>query len=160
LHYDFRLEIGGVLVSWAVPKGPSLDPRDRRLAVRVDDHPLDYLLFEGNLPEGGYGAGQVIVWDYGAFRADDDPAEGSPEQALAAGRVFFVLDGRKLRGGFGLIRFRVERGEKEGWLLRKRADEFARPGYDPASEPRSALTGRLPADAPVRRSERRARRAD
>ncbi|SMF80365.1 ATP-dependent DNA ligase LigD phosphoesterase module /ATP-dependent DNA ligase LigD polymerase module [Tistlia consotensis] len=119
LHYDFRLAIGGVLVSWAVTKGPSLDPSDKRLAVRTEDHPLDYAGFEGTIPEGQYGGGTVMLWDRGAFEAEGDPAEG-----VEAGRLKLVLHGERLKGGFALVRMRPRKGEtRENWLLIKEKDE-------------------------------------
>jgi bifunctional non-homologous end joining protein LigD len=139
LHYDFRLEIGGVLVSWAVPKGPSLSPRERRLAVQTEDHPLGYAAFEGKIPPGNYGAGTVIVWDYG--RWEMQPPEADPERALREGALKFVLRGRKLRGRWALVRMKG-RGARE-WLLIKEHDAEARaepPITD--AEPRSALSGR------------------
>src|SRR5260370_38311968 len=118
LHYDFRLEIGGVLKSWAVPKGPSLDPADKRLAVQTEDHPLEYLDFEGVIPEGNYGAGPVMVWDIGTFEAEGGIAAG---QQLERGELKFVLQGQKLRGGFVLVKLR--RSEKANeWLLIKHRD--------------------------------------
>ncbi|MDW8167472.1 MAG: DNA polymerase ligase N-terminal domain-containing protein [Acidobacteriota bacterium] len=139
LHYDFRLEIGGVLVSWAIPKGPSLSPRERRLAIQTEDHPLGYATFEGKIPPGNYGAGTVIVWDYGRWEMlspDQDPM-----RALRAGTLKFVLYGRKLHGRWALVRLKG-RTEKE-WLLIKERDEEAReaPAITEA-EPRSALSGR------------------
>src|SRR5689334_19448483 len=125
LHYDFRLEIGGVLVSWAVPKGPSLIPADKRLAVRTEDHPLEYADFEGVIPEGQYGAGTVMVWDKGTYR----PENGiPPDEQLARGKIDVVLQGEKLRGGFTLAR--TEKGspgrrQGERWLLIKHRDEHA-----------------------------------
>src|SRR6266566_1523337 len=109
LHYDFRLEIGTVLVSWAVPKGPSKDPRVKRLAIHVEDHPLDYLLFEGTLPEGDYGAGEVIVWDFGEFEVVR-PEGGDAAGALGEGIVRLALHGRKLRGQWTIIRTRMGGG--------------------------------------------------
>lgn len=132
LHYDFRLELGGVLVSWAVPKGPTLDPAVRRAAFRVDDHELSYYDFEGVLPAGKYGAGDVIVWDLGTWV----PA-GDPDEALAAGELHLDLHGTKLRGRVALIR---TRGDE--WLLIHKRDEFAVDGWNPEDHPRSALTGR------------------
>jgi bifunctional non-homologous end joining protein LigD len=127
LHYDFRLEHAGVLLSWAVPKGPSLDPRERRLAVRVEDHPLDYAAFEGTIPEGEYGAGAVIVWDRGTWQPHGDPAEG-----LRRGKLEFELDGEKLHGRWTLVRMNADRersnGAKQNWLLIKGRDEAARTG--------------------------------
>src|SRR3954471_15561641 len=116
LHYDFRLEAAGTLKSWAVPKGPSTDPRQKRLAMQVEDHPLDYGDFEGRIPEGSYGAGAVIVWDTGSYRnlSEDVPME----QALADGHAAFWLEGRKLQGGWTLQHIGGRR-----WLLIKRRDE-------------------------------------
>ncbi|HEY8368032.1 MAG TPA: DNA polymerase ligase N-terminal domain-containing protein [Thermodesulfobacteriota bacterium] len=122
LHFDFRLEVGGVLKSWAVPRGPSMDPRDRRLAIEVPDHPLDYADFEGVLPEGSYGAGPVVIWDEGTYETADG---GDPGPALERGALALVLHGRTLRGGFALARMAGGRTGKE-WLLVKRRDEFAR----------------------------------
>ena len=144
LHYDFRLEMNGVLASWAVPKGPSLNPAVKRLAIRTEDHPIEYADFEGLIPEGEYGAGTVMVWDKGTYDPED---ELSPEQQLARGEVKVVLHGQKLRGGFVLVypgRRLAEPGEKTRWLLIKRRDEYADPSWqieDPALD-RSVLTGR------------------
>src|ERR1700722_8102453 len=102
LHYDFRLAIDGVLVSWAVPKGPSMNPADKRLAIRTEDHPLEYAQFEGVIPEGQYGAGTVMVWDTGTYDSTNDNIP--PEQQLAQGKIDIVLHGVKLRGGFSLVR--------------------------------------------------------
>src|SRR5215475_2586623 len=99
MHYDFRLELDGVLLSWSVPRGPSLSPRDRRLAVRTEDHPLDYADFEGVIPEGEYGAGAVMVWDRGTWQPEGDPREG-----MARGKLTFTLHGEKLRGRWHLVR--------------------------------------------------------
>ena len=143
LHYDFRLEVGAVLVSWAVPKGPSKDPNVKRLAIHVEDHPIDYLLFEGTLPEGEYGAGEVIVWDYGEFEAVG-PSEHDAAEALRDGIVRFALYGTKLRGQWAILRTRMGQGRRENWLLQKTQDEFAQADYDPETEPASALSGRVP----------------
>ncbi|WXK24265.1 hypothetical protein IHE33_12765 (plasmid) [Mycetohabitans endofungorum] len=121
LHYDFRLELDGTLKSWAVPKGPSLDPHVKRIAIHVEDHPLDYAAFEGHIPEGHYGAGDVIVWDRGIWMPDGDPAE-----AYRKGRLTFRLDGEKLAGRWHLVRTRLE-GKQEQWLLIKSDDNNARP---------------------------------
>jgi len=147
LHYDFRLEIAGVLVSWAVPRGPTLDPSARRLAVKVEDHPLGYFDFEGVIPRDQYGAGDVIVWDWGTFEAD--PSTPDPERAVSAGEFKFRLDGSKLRGGFVLVRtagFGRRRDTREKWLLIHRRDETAIAGWEAETEPRSAKTGRTNED--------------
>jgi bifunctional non-homologous end joining protein LigD len=136
LHYDLRLEIDGVLVSWAVPKGPTLDPDARRLAVHVDDHALDHLTFEGVHPPGPYGASDVVVWDQGTWEPvhTDDPAA-----AVRDGELHAEVHGEKLRGRLVLIR----RGDDEKvWLLLHKRDEYAEPGWDPEDHPRSVLTGR------------------
>ncbi len=121
LHYDFRLELDGSLKSWAIPKGPSLDPRVRRMAVHVEDHSLDYLCFEGSIPAGQYGAGDVIVWDYGVWLP-----EGDPQKSYAKGQLYFRLKGEKLSGMWRLFRTRLA-GKKEQWLLTKSNDSEARP---------------------------------
>jgi bifunctional non-homologous end joining protein LigD len=125
LHYDFRLELGGVLKSWAVPKGPSMNPADKRLAVMVEDHPVSYIHFEGNIPEGNYGAGTVQVWDKGFFiPVNKDEEEISEKQALAdlkKGELKFFLKGDKLAGGFVLVKFK----DDKNWLLIKHNDEYA-----------------------------------
>src|SRR5262245_52706917 len=141
LHYDFRLELDGVLKSWAVPKGPSFDPSEKRLAVEVEDHPLEYAKFEGRIPEGEYGAGEVIVWDRGTWTPIGDPHDG-----LKKGKLEVDLEGKKLHGSWVLVRIRArERSDKPNWLLIKKHDEFARPltEYDVlADQPRSVKTGR------------------
>jgi bifunctional non-homologous end joining protein LigD len=141
------LEVGTVLVSWAVPKGPSKDPKVKRLAIHVEDHPLDYLLFEGALPEGDYGAGEVIVWDFGEFEMVG-PGGYDPAVALAEGIMRFALHGTKLRGKWVLIRTRMAGGRRENWLLEKMEDEFAEADYNPETEPASALSGKVPGDRP------------
>ncbi len=120
LHYDFRLELGGTLKSWAIPKGPSLDPKVRRLAVHVEDHPLDYADFEGHIPEGHYGAGDVIVWDRGIWEPEGDAHEG-----YAKGKLKFRLQGEKLSGVWNLFRTHLA-GKKEQWMLVKSHDAQAR----------------------------------
>lgn len=139
LHYDFRLELDGVLKSWAVPKGPSLDPSQKRLAVHVEDHPLGYGSFEGSIPAGQYGAGDVIVWDRGVWQPHDDP-----RKAYAAGKLKFTLIGEKLAGDWTLVRTRLKgSGDKEQWLLIKENDQQARPAADydvVQAEPKSVLS--------------------
>ncbi len=140
LHYDLRLESEGVLKSWAVPKGPSLDPAQKRLAVEVEDHPLDYGDFEGVIPEGEYGAGRVIIWDHGSF---EPGGEGETfEEMLLRGAAKFSLQGEKLKGGFALVRTRWG-NRKNNWLLIKEKDGHARPGSDITVEkPLSAVSAR------------------
>lgn len=121
LHYDFRLEIDGVLVSWAVPKGPSYDPKDKRLAVRTEDHPLSYGDFEGIIPEKQYGAGPVMIWDKGTWT----PLDKDPAKALRKGKLSFILEGEKLRGEWTLARMSPAKDGKENWLLIKRSDQEA-----------------------------------
>jgi bifunctional non-homologous end joining protein LigD len=123
LHYDFRLELDGVLKSWAVPKGPSLDPADKRLAVRVEDHPLDYGSFEGTIPSGQYGAGEVVLWDRGTWIP-----EGNARDGLRKGQVKFTLKGKKLGGRWALVRMAKPDSKKENWLLIKERDDQAREG--------------------------------
>jgi bifunctional non-homologous end joining protein LigD len=140
LHYDLRFEIGGVLVSWAVPKGPTLDPGVRRIAIHVEDHPIEYLNFEGVIPAGGYGGGDVIVWDRGTWEPHetDDPAG-----AVAAGEFHVDVTGEKLRGRFILVRTGpAEAAGKEQWLLLHKHDDDAVPGWNPEDYPRSVLSGR------------------
>jgi bifunctional non-homologous end joining protein LigD len=140
LHYDFRLAIDGALVSWAVPKGPSINAADKRLAIRTEDHPLEYAEFEGVIPQGQYGAGTVMVWDTGPYH----PLDGnSPSEQLARGKIDIVLHGTKLRGGFTLVRTGMV-SQKERWLLVKQRDEYADPSWDIESPrlDRSVLTGR------------------
>ena len=129
LHYDFRLEADGVLKSWAVPKQPTLDPSQKRLAVHVEDHPLDYAFFQGRIPEGQYGAGDVAVWDHGTYEnlMEQKPKPMSISQSIAAGRVEVRLHGKKLKGGFALIRLRGQ-DKRDNWLLIKMRDPYARPG--------------------------------
>ncbi len=127
LHYDFRLEIGGVLKSWAVPKGPSLNPAERRLAIMVPDHPLNYIDFEGIIPGGHYGAGPVVIWDAGEFKPldTDDPVE-----ALKQGRLSFELNGKKLKGAFALAQMKgLPKGTGKEWLLMKKKGAAAKSDF-------------------------------
>ena len=143
LHYDFRLEVDGVLKSWAIPKGPSTDPKDKRLAVPTEDHPMEYADFEGVIPEGEYGGGTVLVWDTGPYRnVTEKKGESIPmDQAVAHGHVKVWLEGKKLKGGYALTRFRT--GKDESWLLVKADDEAADATRNPVvTEPQSALSGR------------------
>lgn len=138
MHFDFRLEVDGVLASWAVPKGPSTDPRERRMAIRTEDHPLDYASFEGVIPEGEYGAGAVIVWDAGTF---DNAGETDLTQGLRDGHIVVDLHGSKLHGGYALTRMRS--GDDEQWLLVKTRDDAADARRNPVStEPKSVLSGK------------------
>ena len=137
-HYDFRLEVDGVLASWAMPKGPTLDPSVRALAVHVEDHPIEYRDFEGVIPAGEYGGGDVIVWDRGTWipaRTDD------PRAAIEGGELHFDLTGEKLRGRFVLVRTRTE-GRQEQWLMLHKHDEYAVDGWRPDDHPLSVRTGR------------------
>ena len=130
LHYDFRLEMEGVLKSWAVPKGPSLNPADKRLAMMVEDHPYDYKNFKGIIPEGNYGAGIVEIWDKGTYTALTDDKDADNEKllkaGLKAGNLKVVLKGKKLKGEFVLVKIKNKTGDKENtWLLIKHNDKFA-----------------------------------
>jgi bifunctional non-homologous end joining protein LigD len=139
LHYDLRLEVDGVLASWAVPKGPTLDPAARHLAVHVEDHPMEYADFEGVIPSGEFGGGDVIVWDHGTWtpvRTTD------PAAAIRTGDLHFDLDGEKLAGRFVLVRRDRDGGGREQWLLLHKNDDHARPGWDPEDHPTSVISGR------------------
>ena len=127
LHYDFRLEIDGVLVSWAIPKGPCLNPSIKRFAARTDDHPMEYANFEGVIPKGNYGGGTVMVWDRGTFKnlKTKNGKEVPLSRCVKEGRVEVWLDGEKLKGGFAVIKF-IGRSNKEDWLFIKMRDEYAR----------------------------------
>ena len=147
LHYDFRLEVDGVLKSWAIPNGPSLDPKVKRLAVMVEDHPLDYSSFEGVIPEAEYGAGRVIVWDTGTYSPDEDGklffqdrtrAQEQMRGNLAEGKASVFLRGHKLRGGWTLVKMRRS---LNNWLLIKYQDEYAEPDRDVLKEDLSVLSG-------------------
>lgn len=141
LHYDFRLELDGVLKSWAVTRGPSLVPGDKRLAIHVEDHPLEYGKFEGTIPKGEYGGGTVMLWDRGRWTP-----EGNPHEGYRNGHLSFTLAGKKLKGGWHLVRMRGKGKERqEPWLLIKAKDEAARSAKDPdilKQQPRSVVSGR------------------
>ena len=160
LHHDFRLEIGGVLVSWAVPKGLTLDAAARRLAMRTEDHPIEYLDFEGVIPSKQYGAGDVIVWDWGYFEPEAETPD--PAKALRAGEIKFVLHGEKVRGRFTIIRTSGRRGrddDREQWLIIHKRDVASVEGWDAEDHPNSVKTGRTNDEVrdgvPIRGSRRR-----
>ncbi|HZD91669.1 MAG TPA: DNA polymerase ligase N-terminal domain-containing protein, partial [Pseudolabrys sp.] len=140
LHYDLRLELDGVMKSWAVTRGPSLVPGEKRLAVQVEDHPIDYNKFEGTIPQGEYGGGTVMIWDRGKWLP-----EGDPHRGLAKGHLSFHLEGEKLHGGWHLVRMHRRPGEKrDNWLLIKQHDDTARDEKDPdilEQAPLSVATG-------------------
>ena len=155
LHYDFRLEIGGVMPSWSVPKGPTLDPTVKRLAMPTGDHDLEYRHFEGLIAEGGYGAGPVMIWDEGTYNPEIEVNKGSrrevteKEQAeevavkeLRDGNLKFHLYGKKLKGSFALVRTKGFGSTKEAWLLIKHRDEYCKNGYDANDFDSSAVSGR------------------
>ncbi|HET7551114.1 MAG TPA: DNA polymerase ligase N-terminal domain-containing protein [Gemmatimonadaceae bacterium] len=143
LHFDFRLELDGVMKSWAVPKGPSLDPAVKRLAIQVEDHPIEYNTFEGTIPEGEYGGGTVMLWDRGTYSADQPSNDPIAElrRGYESGELAFTLRGKRLHGSWALIRTR--RGARTQWLLLKRRDDHARTGSDVVAEySTSVATGR------------------
>lgn len=154
LHYDFRLEAGGIMLSWAVPKGPSLDHSVKRLAMQTEDHPLDYRHFEGVIPEGEYGGGPVIIWDYGIYYPEQEIEKGKRlelkdkevgekvlEKGLKSGEIKFFLNGKKLKGSFALIKTSGFIG-KNAWLLIKHKDEFSVSGFDAKDYSRSEKSGK------------------
>ena len=145
LHYDFRLSINGVLKSWVIPKGPSTNPDDKRLAIPTEDHPLEYADFEGTIPEGQYGAGTVMVWDAGLYENLKEDANGKPEsmeEQVKNGHATFFLKGKKLKGGYALIRFGEDEDDKK-WILKKIDDDYADARRNPTStENKSVLSGR------------------
>ena len=145
LHFDLRLELDGVMKSWAVPKGPSVDPSVKRLAMQVEDHPIDYNMFEGTIPKGEYGGGTVMLWDRGTYHYagdDPDPIEGL-RRGYGKGDFKFILEGKRLRGSWVLVRTRRGDTKRPQWLLIKHRDDHAREGYDVvAEETTSVATGR------------------
>ena len=157
LHFDFRLELDGVMKSWAVPKGPSYDPSVRRLAMEVEDHPIEYNTFEGIIPQGEYGGGTVMLWDRGTYDAEDGGGEASLRDGYDRGDLKFALHGERLRGGWVLVR--MKRPGRPQWLLIKHRDEFARSGRDVVDEvTTSVVTGRSMEQIAAGRSAARARR--
>ena len=145
LHYDFRLELNGVLKSWAVPKGPSVNPSDKRLAIMVEDHPYDYRTFEGNIPQGHYGAGSVMIWDEGTYTDiwGDDPQKSETElrKELKDGEIKFILNGNKLKGEYALVKMGNDPEDKK-WLLIKKKDQFASAKKDITRKDHSAFSGK------------------
>jgi bifunctional non-homologous end joining protein LigD len=155
LHYDFRLEIGGVMPSWSIPKGPSLDSSVRRLAMPTGPHDLEYRHFEGVIPSGEYGAGAVMIWDQGTYTPEAETSKGVRERVrnrmeaeetsaagLKDGNLKFYLYGRKLKGSFALVRTKGLGGTKEAWLMIKHKDNYCKPGYDANDYDFSAESGR------------------
>ena len=140
LHYDFRLELDGVMKSWAVPKGPSLDPTVRRLAMEVEDHPISYNTFEGTIPRGEYGGGTVMLWDRGTYEADDGGGAESLRRGYEKGELRIVMHGKRLRGGFVLARLR--RPGRPQWLLIKRRDDYADADRDITAEETTSVVSR------------------
>jgi len=141
LHFDFRLELDGLMKSWAVPKGPSYDPSVRRLAMQVEDHPIEYNTFEGTIPTGQYGGGTVMLWDKGTYEPEGGGDEDALRRGYAKGDLKIVLHGKRLRGGWVLVRMR--RGEDSGraqWLLIKHRDAFARADYDVVADVATSVT--------------------
>ena len=145
LHYDLRLELDGVMKSWAVPKGPSMDPAEKRLAMEVEDHPIEYNSFEGIIPKGQYGGGTVMIWDQGIYTYGDtdmDPVEGL-RRGYHDGDLKFVILGERLKGSFVLVRMKGKKVSGREWLLIKHKDEYAQPGLDVTDEYNtSVVTGR------------------
>jgi bifunctional non-homologous end joining protein LigD len=161
MHYDFRLEVDGVMPSWAIPKGPSLDSSVKRLAMPTGDHPIEYRHFEGVIGEDQYGAGPVMVWDEGTYTPEREVSKGiwqeitnrneaeiAMREGLRAGNVNFQLYGKKLQGSFALVRIRSS-GKQESWLLIKHHDEYVQPGYDANDHDFSAVSSRTLAEIAV-----------
>jgi bifunctional non-homologous end joining protein LigD len=149
LHYDLRLELDGVMKSWAVPKGPSLDPSVKRLAMQVEDHPVEYNAFEGTIPKGEYGGGTVMLWDRGTYEYggdDPNPIEGL-RRGYEKGDFKFVLHGKRLKGSWVLVRIRRGEARKPQWLLIKHRDEYAQPESDIAAEYQTSVATRRTMEA-------------
>jgi len=143
LHFDFRLELDGVMKSWAVPKGPSYDPAMRRLAMEVEDHPIEYNTFEGTIPKGQYGGGTVMLWDRGTYEPETGGGENALREGYERGDLKFILHGKRLEGGWVLVRMRRDEAERAQWLLIKHRDEKANSEYDVTAEvTTSVATGR------------------
>lgn len=155
LHYDFRLEVGGVMPSWAVPKGPSLDPTKKRLAMKTEDHPIDYRHFEGVIPEGEYGAGQVIIWDEGTYFPEAEVSNGQRievkgkiegekvmDEGIKRGEVKFSLNGKRLKGSFALFKTRGFGNRDNAWLLIKHRDGFSKEGFEAGDYVTSVRSGK------------------
>jgi bifunctional non-homologous end joining protein LigD len=161
LHFDLRLELDGVMKSWAVPKGPSLDPAVKRLAMQVEDHPIEYNAFEGTIPKGEYGGGTVMIWDRGTYEyGGDDALEGEAglREGYRRGDFKFVLHGKRLKGSWVLVRTRRGDPKRAQWLLIKHRDEFAEPGTEVVEEYQtSAATGRTMDAIKAGRKARRTR---
>lgn len=157
LHYDFRIQVGEVMASWAIPKGPSLDPQFKRIATKVEDHDLDYRNFEGNLPEGSRGAGPVMIWDEGFYQVEREKGKGGREivkdqneaeeeikEGIKKGEIKFVLHGKKMRGSFAMFRTKgfPPGSKKDNWLLLKHKDEFVKEDYDAKNYDFSVRSGK------------------
>jgi bifunctional non-homologous end joining protein LigD len=156
LHYDFRLELDGVMKSWAVPKGPSYDPSVRRLAMEVEDHPIEYNKFEGTIPKGQYGGGTVMLWDRGTYEPESGDGAEALRDGYARGDLKFILHGERLQGGWVLVRMRRGEGGRAQWLLIKHRDEYADPKRDvTAEETTSVTTGRSMDEIAAHKGRRR-----
>jgi bifunctional non-homologous end joining protein LigD len=140
LHFDFRLELDGVMKSWAVPKGPSYDPAVKRLAMEVEDHPIEYNTFEGTIPKGQYGGGTVMLWDRGTYEAESGGGEDALREGYERGDLKFILHGKRLEGGWVLVRMRRGESGRAQWLLIKHRDETADPDYDVTAEVTTSVT--------------------
>jgi len=152
LHFDFRLELDGVMKSWAVPKGPSYDPSVRRLAMEVEDHPIEYNSFEGTIPKGQYGGGTVMLWDRGTYEAEDGGGEDALRDGYERGDLKFVLHGERLQGGWVLVRIRRAESGRRQWLLIKHRDEMATSKFDVVAEVETSVTsGRTMEEIATRR---------
>jgi bifunctional non-homologous end joining protein LigD len=155
LHFDFRLELDGVMKSWAVPKGPSYDPGVRRLAMEVEDHPLEYNTFEGTIPEGEYGAGTVMLWDRGTYEAEDGGGVAALREGYERGDLKITLHGKRLKGGWVLVRMRRDDSDRAQWLLIKHRDETADRDYDVvADETTSVASGKTMREIATRKGGR------